>query len=75
MARKRVVLRSWRVMEASPSGLFVWYDPTRESVELFELEPPSETGVADACEGVDQRGLWDGPDQVMVRPFEDDLPF
>jgi len=74
-ARKRVVLRSWRVQEAEPSGFFVWFDPTREGIELYELDPPTESGVADACEGDDQRGLWDAPGSSNNEVVEDDLPF
>jgi len=45
-------------MEASPSGLMVWYDPTREGVELYELEPPDESGVEDFSEGDGLMSLW-----------------
>ena len=75
MAKKRVVLRSWRVQVAEPSGLFVWYDPARESVELYELEPDAKQRVADASEGDDQKGLWDVRDQVTMGVEVDDLPF
>ena len=74
-AKKRIVLRSWRVQKAEPSGFFVWYDPSREGIELFELEPPSETGVSAACEEDDQGSLWHEPHQVINDRPEDDLPF
>ena len=54
---KKIILRSWRVTHAEPSGLFVWFDPTREAVELYELEPPKDEGVAKANEGDDQYDL------------------
>ena len=75
MARKRIVLRSWRVQEAEPSGLFVWFDPDREGVELYELDPPTESGVGDPCEEDDQRGLWDSSDQVNELVDSNELPF
>ena len=75
MAKKRLVLRSWRVQKAEPSGFFVWFDPGREGIELYELEPPKDEGVADASEGDDQRGLWDVRDQVTMGVEVDDLPF
>ncbi len=76
IARKRIELRNWRVQEAEPSGFFVWFDPTREGVELYELEPSTEERVADACEGDDQRHLWDSQGQVNGgHRLDDDLPF
>ena len=42
-------------MDAEPSGMFVWYDPTREAVELYERrEPPKDEGVLEVLEGDDQ---------------------
>ncbi len=75
MARKRVMLRAWRVSEATPSGSFVWFDSTREVVEIYELEPSEIRRVADALERDDQRGLFDEPDQVNDELVEDELPF
>ncbi len=72
---KKIVLRSWRVIEGEPSGMFVWYDPTRESIELYELEPPTETGVVAFSEGDDQSCLRLSQSEVTDRPGEDDLPF
>jgi len=74
MRKRRIVLRSWRVQEAEPSGFFVWFDASRESIELYERDPPKDEGVADACEGDDQRGLWDSS-IVVNDPPEEDLPF
>ena len=70
---KKIILRSWRVMHADPSGLFVWYDPTRESVELFELDPPKNEGVAIACEGDDQIDMYDP--QSGKNELDHELPF
>ena len=56
---KKIILRSWRVSHADPSGLFVWFDPSRESVELYELDPPKDEGVAIASEGDDQVDMYD----------------
>ena len=76
MAKKRIVLRSWRVHEAEPSGFFVWFDGAREGVELYELDPLEEPGVAKALERDDQEDLF-VPDQVNEARelLEPDLPF
>ena len=72
---KRLVLRSWRVTEALPSGLFVWFDPEREAVELYELDPQTKSGVREACEREDQESDPSDPVQVNLVLVEDDLPF
>ena len=74
MAKKLLVLRSWRVQKAEPSGFFVWYDPSREGIELYELEPPKDEGVPEVLEADDQRSLWCDPNQVQT-VVSDDLPF
>ena len=73
IAKKRIELRSWRVAEASPSGLFVWFDPARESVELYELDPQRPLGVADALERDEPNGP-SGRDQVNELGIPE-LPF
>jgi len=77
LTERRLVLRSWRVVEAEPSGLFVWYDPSREAVQLYEVEPPMESGVGDPCEGDDQRSLWSSREELDsgLPPGEEGLPF
>jgi len=66
-AKKPIVVRNWRVVEASPSGLFVWFDPSRESVEVYELmEPLKNEGVADALER-DDPDVKNGPVQLKMR--------
>ena len=72
----RKVLRSWRVTEASPSGAYVWFDPSRETIRLYELEPPPDRGVAIACEGGDQADLFETDQEKSVsRSLDTDLPF
>ena len=73
----KLVLRNWRVVEAQPSGMYVWFDPCRERVELFELEEPTaEAGVGEPGEGDDQRGLFDAQYPGNREVVEsDDLPF
>ncbi len=67
------ILSNWRVIRAEPSGLFVWFDPDRESVELYELEPSPEERVDERHE----RGDSDG--QLELLPSDEppigDLPF
>ncbi len=61
--------------DASPSGMNVWFDPERETVKLYLLEPPEGSGVGEPCEGDDLNDSSD-PDQVqLILPLEDDLPF
>ena len=70
---KRLVLRSWRVTKAEPSGLFVWFDPDRESVELYEVDPPWKRGVLAFGERDDQLDLLES---ILVSDrHSDDLPF
>ena len=72
---KRVPLRGWRVSSAEPSGLHVWFDPKREALRLYELEPLPEEGVHEVREGDDAQELVPETDQVQgVFEFED-LPF
>ena len=75
MAKKRITLRAWRVSEAAPSGLSVWFDPDREYVEIYELEPLPEDGVGECSEGDDQRSLGLFPRSTIEGHLEDDLPF
>ena len=35
-------IRNWRVTQALPSGLHVFFDPTRECVKLFRLSPAEQ---------------------------------
>ena len=43
MARKKIV--QWRISQAEPSGLTLWFDPMTEFPRLFELEPHLRSGV------------------------------
>ena len=71
---KRLILRAWRVSEADPSGAHVWFDPEREEVRLYELDPQTETGVRKCSEGDD---LYEQHELFQVTPviFDDGLPF
>jgi len=68
---KRLMLRSWRVVGAEPSGLFVWFDPARESVELYELEPPEIPGV----DAYSEEGDQDRSDPSNLLFPQGELPF
>ena len=73
---KRLVLRSWRVFKAEPSGALVWFDPDKEEVMLFELEPEEDPRVADALERDDQDCDPDVLDQVKTSSGDQsELPF
>ena len=61
---KQLVLRSWRTMEAEPDGLMVWFDPTREQLKLYELDPPEDSGVGECCEEGDHHYEGGALDQV-----------
>ena len=52
MARK--LIRQWRVSKAEPSGLMIWFDPSRELVRLYELDPREDPGVHEVLEGDDR---------------------
>jgi len=72
----KMVLRAWRVQDAEPSGLMVWFDPERERIEIHELEHHPEDGVP-AVRERDDLDLFGRSDQVNNSPESDDsgLPF
>ena len=73
----RIPIRMWRMSrpEKGP-GMFVWFDPDREELELRQLEPPKESGVGDPCEGDDPVGTSPAPDQEQrAFIFDEGLPF
>ena len=73
---KRIPLRSWRVSKANPVGSICWFDPSREQLQLYELEPETESRVADALEEDDQISMYDELDPVKpILVPEDGLPF
>ena len=51
MARRRQI-RAWRVVTAGDQhgGLLVYFDPTRERLRLYELDPKERQGVRETCE-------------------------
>ena len=73
-SRVKIVVRQWRITEASPSGCHVWFDPARETLELWSEEPPEDSGVDDVLEGDDQIRLGLTPSSINDPP-EEDLPF
>ncbi len=42
---KRRQLHFWRVSRAEPFGLNVWFDPSRERLRLYDVDPGEEAGV------------------------------
>ena len=42
---KRKSIAQWRVCQAEPSGLLLWFDPMTEFPRLYELEPSLRSGV------------------------------
>ena len=74
---RELILRSWRVTEAQPHGLTVWFDPHREQLKLYELEPPDYSGVREGCEGDDQETDPGAPKQheQICLDLETGLPF
>ena len=71
---KELIIRQWR-MESVADGCWLFFDPVRETVRLFEAEPLEIEGVADALEGDDQRGLFDSEESSKNELVEDELPF
>ena len=35
--RRSVPVREWRMRDAEPYGMWMWFDPHRESVELYDV--------------------------------------
>ena len=53
MNSERIEICQWRVCQAQPSGLLVWFDPETEVVRLYARDPmePSEgSGVVASSE-------------------------
>ena len=73
MARRKLICQ-WRVSRALPSGLQVWFDPSTETIKLFELEPHPPGGVADALEG-DERDEIPESSSSNDEIGQSDLPF
>ena len=72
----RILLRQWRVTEASPSGCHVWFDPARETVELYAVDPREFPGVPAVDEmGAQRDFLADGSKTKGPRSSEGLLPF
>jgi len=65
-------------MKADPSGCLCWFDPSREQVKLYELDPADLSGVASALEMDDPHYEGGALDQV-TSPLQDlpgeGLPF
>ena len=59
MMANELEVRNWRMTEASPSGLHLWFDPLRETVKLFELDPGEFPGVHEVLEGDDHEDVYD----------------
>ena len=45
MIARRKIIAQWRVSQADPSGLTLWFDPMTEFPRLYELEPSWKPGV------------------------------
>ena len=74
------VIRSWRIAEAEPSGLLLWFDPATETVILRDLDPGEKSLYLDSVVSVsavererDQIELLDGCEGSSES--SDDLPF
>ena len=65
MANTGIPIRNWRVVEAEPHGLQLWFDPLRERPSLHLLEPSPGGGVAKCNEGDDLDDL-DGLDPSEI---------
>jgi len=71
---------AWRIQSAEPSGLTMWFDPTREQ-PLLGVQPPAQRergsgletqcGTLDLLEGVPLEG---GADRVIVERPLNSLP-
>ena len=44
MSSSKIPVRSWRIMEAEPHGLMMWFDPRTECPELRHVIPPDSDG-------------------------------
>ena len=75
MTASRVkILCRWRVSQALPFGLQVWFDPEVEELVLMELEPSDIPRVGEVLEGVDPIVSPDG-ESSKNEFVQDELPF
>ena len=75
VTKRRKPIRLWRVSQAEPRGLHVWFDPDTEVLKLYALEPQPKVGVGEDLEG-DDRDAPGRPDQVNDQlVLDDELPF
>ncbi len=77
---ERLQVRAWRMMDAEPFGVLVWFDPSCEVVQVFSvakgsLERIPVEGVRSAVRGheTDNYDLFEA--QIRSSSSDDDLPF
>ncbi len=69
--RTTLPIRNWRITEAEPSGLHLWFDEEREGVLLYELTPPVGERISEVSPRVDVGGNMNDLDSmVSVRGIE-----
>ncbi len=59
------VVCNWRVFEAQPSGLMLWFDPSCEVVRLYRLPPPDGEEVGDEALELDEGGKIGDLDKIV----------
>ncbi len=60
LSRRRIVVRSWRITDAEPSGCHMWFDPYREIPMIGCIPPPSSEDSEPYREGRWEGGTLDG---------------
>ena len=51
-----IAVRNWRITRAEPDGAHVWFDPTREAIQLYRLLPHDGEVVDSSFVDVDGGG-------------------
>ena len=73
--KKRKPIRLWRVERADPFGLHLWFDPATEFPRLYELEPPTESGVQEVGDVDDHLEISQEGVQDKQQFLQEELPF
>jgi len=51
-----LTIRMWRIQEADPVGVHMWFDPRDEAVKLYRIPHRDGEGAGGILEGVDSQG-------------------
>jgi len=78
-SRSRIPIRSWRVCEAEPHGLQMWFDPRTERPRLYTLGSREQIPGAGVASSDEEDDLFDrvvqDPSETLIEVRLDDPQF